>query len=62
MLPIAMHPYRIETAWLPGIIKKIQYTKALSFKLYSMIIMIAGDVRWRQRHMDRIDLRRIIRK
>lgn len=57
-----MYLYSTEAVWLPGVIKKIQYTKALSFKPYSMIIMIAGDVRWRQRHTDRTDLRRVIRK
>lgn len=57
-----MYLYSTETVWIPGVIKKIQYAKAIGFKPYSMIIMIAGGVRWRQRHMDRIDLRRIIRK
>jgi len=62
LLPITMYLYGAETVWLPGVITKIQCTKALSFKPYSMIIMIAGGVRWRQRHTDRIDLRRVIRK
>lgn len=44
-LVITMYLYSTETVWIPGVIKKIQYAKAIGFKPYSMIIMIAGGVR-----------------